>query len=379
MRNYILIFSLIIATLGCARAIQFSKLNENSEKISQYGNYSHRNFYYQKNVEILKEPIWDKSTYGSYSNYPFTSFDSILFVSDLGGRIAALNLNNGKKLGEIKYKGSIEQTPIIDKTNLIFIVNEEKENYSSLIVYDLRNAKEFREVKIEGKITNELIFENEKIFVLTNFGKLYKFSRMGIKEWEINLKEKFFSDPAADEENLFACSISGNLYSIKLTDGKINYKIKICEEVQSGITLNETSIFFGDENGNVFSINKMSANINWKFETNYKIKTVPAIDSKSLFIGNLNGDFYSINLQNGSLNWKNETDGLINTTPLVFENILVQPNMNMDVDIFDKSSGEILDKIQFEGRCRTSPFYVKNKILFGIDKDDVFCFSVKEN
>ncbi|MBK7106419.1 MAG: PQQ-binding-like beta-propeller repeat protein [Ignavibacteriae bacterium] len=379
MRKYLSIIFIIIFLIGCARAIQFNKYNENSEIISQYGSSPNRNFYINKKIEILKNPIWEKSTYGSYSNYPFSAYDTVLFVSDLGGRITALNLVSGKKLGEIKYKGGIEQTPIIDKSIMIFVVNEEKENYSSLVVYDLLKAKEFYKVKLEGKVTNELIFQNEKIFILTNFGKLYKFSRMGIKEWDINLKEKFYSDPAADEENLYACSIFGNLFSIQLNDGKVNYKIKICEEVQSGITMNESSIFFGDENGNVFSIDKKSAKIIWEFKTNFKIKTAPTIDNNSVYIGNLNGDLFSLNLINGNQNWKLETNGLINSTSLVFENILIQPNMNMDVDFIDKTTGEIIDKIQFEGRCRTSPFFVKDKIIFGIDKDDVFCFSVKEN
>ncbi|MFZ1289516.1 MAG: PQQ-binding-like beta-propeller repeat protein [Melioribacteraceae bacterium] len=378
MKNYFAIIFVIISLFGCAKAIHISKLNENAEIISQFGNSPQRNFYFDKNIEISKTAIWDKSTYGSFAASPFTAYDSILFVSDLGGRIAALNILSGKKLGEIKYKGGIEQTPIIDKSKIIFVINVEKENYSSLIVYDLLTGKEFRELKLDGKIANELIFQNEKIYILTDFGKLYKISNTGMEEWEIDLKEKFYSDPAADEENLFACSISGNLYSINLNDGNINYKIKISEGVQSGITVNNYSLFLGDENGNIFSIDKNSGKINWEFKTKFKIKNMPAIDLNSVYVGNLNGDLYSINLNDGKQNWKFESKGLINTTPLIFDNIIIQPNMNMDIDILDKSNGKLVDKIMFEGRCRTSPFYYRNKIFFGIDKDDVFCFSVKE-
>lgn len=373
----ILVFSAIL--FGCARSFKLTKIDKNAEMYSQFGNSSQRNFFFDKNIEIEKVPLWTRSTFGSYSNSPFAAFDSVLFVADLGGRIMAINIFTNKKLGEIKYKGGIEQTPIIDKSNLIFIVNEEKENYSSLIVYDFVNAKDFRELKLEGKITNEMIFQNEKVFVLTDFGKLYKVSRTGMKEWEIDLNENFLSDPVADENNLYLCSIYGNLYAVDQAEGNIIYKKNITKEMQCGITLNNDDLYFGDESGNIFSVNKNFGSINWKFETKYKIRCTPAIDLTSLYIGNLNGEIYSIKLNNGTQNWKFENRGLINTTPLVFSNIVIQPNLRNETDIIDKLTGKPIDKILFEGRCRTTPFFFKDYLFFGIDKDDVYCYQVKGN
>ena len=379
LKKYFAIFLFSILLFGCARMIKLSKLDKNAEIVSQYGNSSQRNFYFDKNIEIQKEPFWSKSTYGSYSNSPFAAYDSILFIADLGGRVTALNIYNGKKIGEIKYKGGIEQTPIIERSNLIFIVNEEKENYSSLIVYDFINAKDFRELKLDGKITNEMIYQNEKIFILSDFGKLYKVSGTGMKEWEIDLKENFLSDPAADENNLYLCSIYGNLYAVDKEEGKIIYKKKITKEMQCGIVVKDEALYFGDELGNVFSVNKNIGSINWRFDTKHKIKSAPALDSKSLYIGNLNGDLFSINIDNGKQNWKFENRGLINTTPLVFANVVIQPNVKLETDIIDKFTGKPIDKIQFEGRCRTSPFFYNNCLFFGIDKDEIYCYQMKGN
>lgn len=371
-------YFILILLFGCTRAIHFYDYNENAEKISLYGNNSQRNFYVNQNVTINKEPLWDTSIYASFSKSSFVAYDSILFVSDLGGRITAINIKNGKKNGEIKYKGSIEQAPILDDKNLIFILNETQEKSSELIVYDFVDGSERENTKLDGKVTNEFILQNGNIYVLADFGMLYKFNINGVLLWHRDLHTNFFSDPAADEKNLYGLSLDGNLFSVNLETGDIIYKKKIAAGFQSGISLKNQNLFFGDEDGNMFSVNKNNGKINWKYNTKFKIKAIPSFDKSSVYIGNLNGDLYSFNIHEGNLNWILKTEGLINTTPIIFKNMLVQPNLKKQVDLVDKLNGKIIESISFVGRCRTTPFYFTGKLFFGIDKDDVYCFKVNE-
>jgi outer membrane protein assembly factor BamB len=376
LKNLFKIFSLVILIFGCTRTIHFYNYNEDASRISQFGNNPNRNFYYKQKISIDKKPFWDRSIYGSFSKSSFVAYDSILFAADLGGRITAINIKNGKKNGEIKYKGSIEQAPIVNENKLIFVLNIAKDKNSELIVYDFINGKEVENSKLAGKVTNELIFENANIFVLSDFGILYKFNKNGVIIWEKDLHANFFSDPASDGENLYAASLDGNLFSVKLNSGEINYKKKIAAGFQSGICLNEMYIFIGDEEGNMISVNKNNGEVNWKYETKFIIRSIPAFDNKFVYFGNLNGDLFSLELNSGKLNWSLQTDGLINTTSLVFENVLIQPNLKKQVDIVNKLDGKIVESIPFDGRCRTTPFFYNNKIFFGIDKDDVYCFSL---
>ncbi len=378
LKKFYLIILLIIFSFGCTRTIHFYNYNKKADRISLFGYNSQRNFFINKNVTIDKKPFWDRSIYASFSKSSFVAYDSILFVSDLGGRITAINIKNGKKNGEIKYKGSIEQAPILDDRNLIFILNQTQDKNSELMVFDFIDGTERESAKLDGKVTNEFILQNENIYVLADFGVLYKFNKQGVLNWQKDLQTTFFSDPAADNSNLYAISLDGNLFSIKLSNGEVNYKKKIAQSFQSGICINENNLFLGDEEGNLFSINKIAGKINWKYNTKFKIRAIPSFDESSVFVGNLNGDLYSLNIQKGSVHWILKTGGLINTSPIVFKNLLIQPNQKKQVDLINKFDGKIMESIIFDGRCRTTPFYYNGKLFLGIDKDDVYCFLVNE-
>ena len=89
----------------------------------------------------------------------------------------------------------------------------------------------------------------------------------------------------------------------------------------------------------------------------------------------MNGDFYTLDKKNGALIWMNSLGGLINTSPLIFDNLIIQLNLQKRIDLIDKTDGEILQQIEFDSRCRTTPIYFSNKLYFGVDKGEVFCYS----
>ena len=73
-----------------------------------------------------------------------------------------------------------------------------------------------------------------------------------------------------------------------------------------------------------------------------------------------------------------DTEGLINTSPLVFRNIILQSNQFKKLDLVDKETGEIINTINYNSRCRTTPIYFKERVIVGIDKSEVLCYSFVE-
>ncbi len=134
-------------------------------------------------------------------------------------------------------------------------------------------------------------------------------------------------------------------------------------------------LFIGDNSGIFYSISKLYGSINWSYVSKSKIVQTPGLDLSNVYFGNLAGDFISLNKKNGKVNWVYESNGLINTAPLIFENIVIQPNLYMNIDIIDKNSGELLNQLNFESRCRTTPIYYNDRIFFGVDKGEVYCYS----
>lgn len=365
--------------MGCTKDIVIKNTSIDAESLPMYGKSSLRNFNYNIEQKYDLEIEWESSTHGNFGNTSFVVYDTTLITTSLSGRVTAFNLFTGKKVGELKYDGEIEQAALINNINLFFIVNELKERYSTLIIYDFKNSREINSTKLRGKFNNELLLVNNNIFVVSDFGDLYKFSPLGNIIWKKELDYQFHSNPAADNKYVYLASLEGNLLKIDLDDGGLIYNKKISKGFQSGISINQADLYIGDIEGNLFSIDKLSGNRNWSFKTSSKVVSTPSNDNNSIYIGNLNGDLYSVDKNNGELNWIYESNGLINSPCLIFENIIIQPNLFMKMEILNKKDGELLTEIIHNSRVRTTPIYFKEKLFVGVDKGEIYCYSFKEN
>lgn len=354
------------------------RYDASADKHTMYGQNNERTFFADIEATDKITLKWNESTNGSFSNTSFLAYDSLIIISDLSGRLTVLQLSDGKKIAEMKYSGSIEQAPVLFNTFLLIIVNEEKETYSTLIIYDIVNGKEVRSLKLKGKFGNELILTDEYLFAISDFGIVYKIAPWGNIEWEKDLSIITYSNPTADIDNIYIPTVKGEIIKISQENGEIVSKYKVSKGFESGLCMNEGNLFIGDIEGIFYSINKANGIINWTFESGYKIVQTPGVDNNFVYTGNLNGDLFSIDKKSGEVNWKYESNGLITASPLIFENILFQPNMLKSFEILDISTGNLVTKINFDLKCRTTPLFYKNHILIGLDKGDIYCYSLND-
>jgi len=361
---------------GCTNQILIRDANLNGLTDKRANDNIKYSFYSNQNIKNELSYNWDASTYGSLSNTTFTTFDKYLIATDLGGRVTCFNIENGKKIGDLKYKGEISHKAIVDKFKIFFIVNNYNEISSTLVVYDYKTGKEVITTELFDNFSTEILFVNDYIYAVSDLGVVYKFNKNAWILWEKEFDVEVSSNPTTDGKNLFFASSDGNIFSIDLKDGKLNYKKNISSGFQSGISISSNNLYIGDNDGTMFSIDKNNGSIQWSFESNTKIVHSPALDGNSIFFGNLDGDIFSLNKFSSKLNWISNSKGLVNTAPLVLNNCIIQPNLNKHVDVLNKETGELIQNIKFDGRCRTTPIFYKGDIFLGVDKGEVFSYKL---
>ncbi len=200
------------------------------------------NFFVNENKSANLKYEWDVRSHGSFRNSAFVAFDSLIIIADLSGRITVHKTRDGKKTAELKYSGGIEQAPIIIKSYMLFIVNENKEIYSTLVVYDLVNGKEVRALSLKGKFGNELSLVGDFVYAVSNYGTVYKIANWGNIEWEKEFNTNVYSNPISDEEHLFFPNSKGEILKIDLENGELISKFKIGEGFKSGLNMDDKNL-----------------------------------------------------------------------------------------------------------------------------------------
>ncbi|MCX7876257.1 MAG: PQQ-binding-like beta-propeller repeat protein [Melioribacteraceae bacterium] len=379
MNYFIKYFIYILAFLfltKCSQPIILKNNIETNKGLFQFGNTSDRNFYYEKNISPDLELIWSNETYGSFSNSSMLLYDKFLFVPDLSGRLFVFNKSNGKLVGYEKFSGEIAVTPIINSFRIYIPINKKDEINFSVITFDFLNGKILNEVKLNGKISFEMIKVQDGFVVFSSFGEIIKFNFLG----EIDWKEKFNFDINSNgiiKNNL--CFFGNNKSELIIYDlvlRKIIKKINLTSNVTSGIAIDNNDLFFSNEEGSFVSINYLNETYNWKVKTKSKSISFPVHNTNKIITSNLSGELICIEKESGKIIWNYSSNGLFNSTPILFDNIILIPDNNKRILLINSENGNVISSLEFERRVKLSPLYFDGIIYFGIDRGIINAYKV---
>lgn len=365
-KTFFIISILFIA--GCAKSlIQISSSNiENVHPI--FGKNSERKFFYNITTSDSLKLIWKADAFGSFNNSSVVANDSMIFIADLAGRIHVFNLETGKQRGVLKTKGAIFSTPLLYKFRIYYPLVKDGKKLTELIVYDYYAGKDLYIVEIEDLITNQMLFDDEAIYLFAEDGTVYKYNFETKLIWKIETNQNIHSVPALANNKIFIGNDAGEFLVIDSTSGKILFRKKISSNFFSGITTSDGICYIGDDEGKLFVIDSNTYEINFFVDTKGRILMNPAVDDKNIYVGNMKRMFFCIDKKNGKIIWSKNLKGYFNATPIISNNHLFVPNLFKSLFVLEKQSGEVIKEIEFDNRVKLSPVIVNNKLIIGYDE-----------
>lgn len=365
LKKFFIYFLLLITACSTSLIKVNVKLPQTTHPI--FGASGNRNFYYSISLSDSLKFLWQASTYGGFNNSSVVVYDSLLFVGELSGRVYCFNINTGKQLGVIKTKGAIFSTPLVTNFRLYFPLVKSESRKTEVIAYDFYAGKEVFIVEIEDRITNQILFDSDAIYLTAADGTIYKYNLEMKLIWTAETNQNISCVPALFGEFIFIGNEVGEVLKIDKSFGRIIKRQKISSRFVSGISVDDEKLFIGDDDGNLFSINSENLNVNFKIQTGSRILMNPVIDLENVFIGNLKGDLFSINKHNGKINWSKNYKGLFNSTPIVSQNKIIIPDAFKAYWILDKNDGSVIKKLELDGRAKLSPVLIDKKLFIGYD------------
>jgi outer membrane protein assembly factor BamB len=370
LRNKILqVSSIVIAILlsGCAKSLIQVVMNDDKNTITMFGKTNAREFYVPVNISDSLKFIWKNDAHGSFTNSSVVYKDSIIFVSDLGGRIHCFDLVTGKQIGMLRSKGTVYSTPLIINYKLIYALCDDKDDETELIFYDMNNGKELFISEIDGRVLTQMLIEEGDVILCTENGTVQKISSTGKNIWQLDTKSKLYCNPAMVDGKVLIGNDIGEIIAVNSRTGVQIYREKIASPLFSGITIDQNQAYVADNAGVIYSLKVDDGEVNWSYDTKSRILMNPAVDAENIYIGNLKGELFSINKISGKINWKSDLGGLLNSTPLITDNRIIITNLNRYFSIINKENGLVTKKIQLEGRGKLSPVLIDNKLIMGYD------------
>lgn len=370
LRYYFNILFALSLFAGCGSVIKVPESNlDYSHKM--FGKDGARDFYYKGNFPDSLKLSWIGETHGGFTNTSITVKNGFVFVSDLSGFVFCFDFVTGKEIGQIKTKGIISSSVITNSNKIIFPVQFQNANYSSVIYYDIKNGEETKNIKLPGKLSSELILENDEIICISQEGRLYVLNLKGEQVWSFDFNKMILSPPVSSGSLVCVISADGTLYVLDTAQKKVLSTLKLDGNYEAGLVIKNSVLYCGNNEGIISAIDLTKDKILWQFDTKYRIKSFPVIDSENIYVANLRGQIYALSSLTGKMLWKTETNGLFESSPIVTDNYLIVPDQDKKLLFIAKDSGKIIKSLLLEGRNKLSPVIINSSLFIGYEKGKI--------
>lgn len=267
--------------------------------------------------------------------------DSLLYIGTIDGSMIALSLESGREIWRFDTEGQLSAAP-----NRVRFNGREALVFGSydnwLYCVDAADGSLISRYESGYYLNGAVALQGESML----FGGCDQWVRVidcrsGVQTDSLLLDAYIPASPAVVGNMAYVGDYGGNLYALRLKDGKIaeSRKIRRPAEQEEGFN------------------------------------SVPAVDKERVYIINGNRTVLAIRRADGELEWKKMLKGGTGeSSPLVCRDKLVACTKTGIVSILDKKTGEVLWEYDTGEDIISSPAVVPGRLLVLTAKGTLFCF-----
>lgn len=312
----------------------------------------------------------------------------------LSNSINSMNYFPRFMIGDYKNKNSIDINAksflVINKK--IYIIDR----YSNLILLD-ENMKELKRNSIYKKkdfddyvLDFSMTSDGKLIYTSDNLGNIHCINPNNLEvKWSLRLGVPIQSDIYLNNSDLFFINSNNKLYSVKSSNGEINWSLEHASKIFKGkyqLSISNNLLITNNDYGEIYCYDLLKRNLLWKLtlnDQNYQIKSknfIPSqlvsVDGVLYFSSNF-GETLAIEKQIGKILWRKSIS--TNNSPIINNKYVLLINNNGYFYVLNKNNGDVIyskNINQFNSKKNKKDNIYYNMIL---GKDYIYFMNSAEN
>lgn len=335
------------------------------------GNPARTNVYFGE----ISFPLSLKWRYSASSALGTTilAIDGIIYFSTMDGKVFALDIKTGKKIGH--RKTGVDATCVYRDSSIFLAL---RYGDDTLFRYNLNRAKNNWKIDAGDIASEPLILDHEiAITALYNHIDLYNISD-GSKIWQTKTDDQIRSSPAFHKGIIvFGCD-DGFVYAVKKIGGQIYWKFKTNASVAATPAIQDTIVYIGSSDNNFYAIGIKSGKSIWSYPTAGQVLLAPAVNDRVVIFGSNDRHLYCLDRLTGKKIWSFEAESIIGTSPLITNSKVIFGSFDYHYYALDLNTGEEIWKYKTKGRVKTAPVIWGSYLIGASENNNVYIFSATE-
>jgi len=195
------------------------------------------------------------------------------------------------------------------------------------------------------------------------------YSVSGDKQWDVRTDGRIFAPPRIIDGYVIVGDSEGNLYSLAITNGQEQWRLKFSEQPFISSTYDE-KIYLCSGN-NCYAVNKRNHTIAWTFESDGRITSAPVLADGTVYLASWDNYVYAVDANTGSLRWKYEAGWGFDTSPVVSKDTVFVGSMDNTLYALE-TDGAVRWKFTSQAAIQSSPVVYGDSVFFGSDDGHVY-------
>lgn len=246
-----------------------------------------------------------------------------------------------------------------------------------------------------SKVTSSPLFYDKNIIFSDDTGSVFSVYKSGKIKWKKNIYNKVYKKIYKNlslfiyKNNIYIADNVGFIYSINLSNGKVNWVKNHGVPIKSSIKVYNDKIFLVNQDNRLLCISIDKGSLIWDIRSisafiksqNFLALAISKVGD--IFMLNSSGDLYKVNSQNGSVYWTtNVTSAMVSSNDLFKSSEIVLENKNIyfstksSIFSFNENSGSLNWSAKFNSS--NTPI-IDGKNLFSISDNGYFVNFDKSN
>jgi outer membrane protein assembly factor BamB len=282
-----------------------------------------------------------------------------LYYASINGNMIAVSTRNGRRLWTVRVQRCEAASPAANKLarGSVFetFLNPHPCNRSAALKGDgeviavaAGPSHAVRWTKHIGASETSPIIVHNRVYVGDEKGTVYCLKTLtGATVWTYHAGGAVKGAIAYDRGRLFFGAYDGNLYALRLSDGKLIWRAQSNRDWFGGHgtfystpAVAYSRVYLGSTDGHVYSFGERSGKLRWSYATHGYVYGSPAVWQGRVFVGSYDHTFYAFNAATGALLWKFHANGPISGSATVVNGIVYFATVNRRTYGLDARTGK---------------------------------------
>lgn len=210
--------------------------------------------------------------------------------------------------------------------------------------------------------------------IISRDGKTHSYNEAIISSDSIRIYQKEIG-----KDGVFRFSVPSKPSTIAIPNNDTTTNLKPFKKdiasIYSVPSFDKNDLFFANSLGEIESVSLKDGRVNWKVQTGNSIYFTPKVVQNNLIVGTIEGDILAFDTKSGDQKWKVSVDGILVGTPVVENNKIYTASSTALISI-DGTNGNVLWKNPLPtSYSQGEPLIHGDKIIFGVWDTNLYCLN----